>query len=55
MIMIGFGNLIKFNGKSNHTWQSVMAFLKKPELVMQHLNTFDFDSVSDPTVKKIKY
>lgn len=53
-ILIWFGNFFKVDGNMDHTWKSVVAFLSKPDKLLQLLANFDYDTVSGPAVKKIK-
>ena len=53
-IMIWFGSFYKMEGTPDHTWNSVVAFLLKPDKLLKHLANFDYDSISGPAMKKFK-
>lgn len=52
--LIWFGNFFKIGNNAEHDWSSVGKFLANPNKLLQLLSDFDFDSVSGPTVKRIK-
>lgn len=49
-----FGNFFRIDGVKDHTWVSVLAFLKAWPKVLDHIEDFDYENVSGPQHSLIK-
>ena len=52
-LMIWFGNFFMKMDK-DHTWASVKKMMANPNKFVDQVHGFDYDSVSGPSVKRIK-
>ena len=53
-VMTQFANFYKLDNSNEHTWATVLKQLSKPQAFIKALQSMDFDSVSGPSVKRIK-
>ena len=52
--LIWFMNFYGFGDNRDNTWATVKKGMANPKQVVAQLQTFNYDTVSGPTVKKIK-
>lgn len=52
--MVLLGNFFRIDGVKDHTWVSVLTFLKTWPRVLDHVENFDYENVSGPQLTLIK-